>query len=54
VRLDGAANQHVAVDVTGIDPAAIAGGAANRLVWGTTPVRAAGAFGTNLASGIMA
>ncbi len=54
VRLDGAANQHVAIDVTGIDPAAIAGGAANRLVWGTTPVRAAGAFGTNLASGTMA
>ncbi|MBY9063489.1 hypothetical protein K7957_11160 [Sphingomonas yunnanensis] len=53
VRLDGTANQHVAVDVTGIDPAAIAGGALNRLVWNNDPVRVAGAFGSNLASGIM-
>lgn len=54
VRLDGQANGRIAVDVTGVNPAAIAAGTAGKLVWDRTPVRAAGPFGTNLASGIMA
>jgi len=54
VRLDGRANNRIAVDVTGVNPDAVAGGGANRLVWDASPVRAAGPFGTNLASGIMA
>ncbi|WP_374944718.1 hypothetical protein [Sphingomonas sp.] len=54
VRLDGQANNHVAVEVIGVNPAAIAGGQANALVWDRTPVRAAGAFGTNQATGVIA
>ena len=53
VRLDGQANQHIAIDVTGVDPAAVAGGEANKLVWDRTAVRVAGPFGTNLAAGVM-
>lgn len=53
VRLDGQANQHISVDVTGIDPAAIRGGGVNKLLWDRTPIRTAGPFGTHLATGIM-
>ena len=52
VRLDGQANSHVTVDVAGVDPAAIAGGAANALVWDRTPVRRSGPVGTNQAAGV--
>lgn len=54
VRLDGQANQHVAIDVTGVNPAAIAGGETNKLVWDRAPVRVSGPFGANQAMGVMA
>ncbi len=55
VLLEGTANQRIAVDATGIDPDAIAGGApaGAKLIWNGTPVRTAGPFGSHVASGIM-
>lgn len=52
IYLDGE-NHHLTLDVTGIDPACIQGGAANKLRDGATPIRVAGPFGTNLAEGVM-
>ncbi|MGH7016197.1 MAG: hypothetical protein ACRED8_03820 [Caulobacteraceae bacterium] len=64
--IDGSANAYpIGVDITdaasgyneircsGIDPASIAGGSANKLKINGTQVTAAGASGTNLAQGIM-
>lgn len=53
VSLEGKANAHLSIDVTGIDPLCIAGGARNTLRLDGTPVAEPGYFGTNLATGVM-
>ena len=53
VNLIGAGNANNEVNCTGIDPAAIIGGAANKLQIGGVSVTTVGLSGTNLASGVM-
>lgn len=50
----GAVGGDLWVDCLPTLEAAIAGGEANTLVWDRTPVRGAGPFGTNQATGVMA
>jgi hypothetical protein len=54
VELTGSANAYNEIRCSGLDPAAIDGGAANKLVSNGAPVKVAGRFANNnLASGIM-
>ena len=52
VNLLGTANARVMIDVTGLDPAAITGGAANKLVINGASVSAVGASGTHFVTGV--
>jgi hypothetical protein len=52
VNLAGSGNAHVMVDLTGIDPACITGGATNKLVINGTPISATGATGTHFVTGV--
>lgn len=53
IEMAGSANAYCELNLSGIAPSSISGGSANKLVSNGVQITSAGAFGTNLATGVM-